>query len=246
MADDEALPLEEGGTQSGRPPGDGEENEAPVRDSVESAMGSAMVASIATGIVNGVASGALSFALNAGAHAARQVALTCTGLREIDWVKHATSAGEAAKSAATVTRAALVAHAPQVVAAIAAATDKSERIPFYASMTFSERREMSAKLRQQMPDRCPVIVERASGTTLPLLKKRKFLVPYTMTNAMFAYSIRKSLEVPASKGVWLSTADLRKTPLGPPQDTVMEFYGHYASDDGFLYLEYREENVFGA
>lgn len=214
------------------------------REVVESAVGSAALSSLATGIVNGVASGALSLALNTGVHLTRHVALTCAGIREIDWAKHAVTASEAAASALLTARAVAVSYAPEPVASIVAATDKPSRIPFLASMTHRERREISAKILRDYPDRCPVIVERGCGTTLPLLGKRKFLAPCTMTNAVFTFNIRRNLNVPPSKGVWLYEP-MSQLPLAPPQGTVMEFYEQYRSDDGFLYLEYREENIFG-
>lgn len=207
---------------------------------------------VANGIVESIlpsfavplANGMLSIAIGTGGHMARQVAWTCSGLRDVDWAKHASTAVSTATAAARVARAAIVTHAPESVASLAIATDRPNRVPFFQAATHEQRLEIANTLLQKYPNACPVIIERARGSSLPELKRRKFLVPTSSTNAKFAFTIRRHLNVCANKGVFLYHATTSAA-LSPPHGTVVEFYERYRSDDGFLYLMYIEENVFG-
>ena len=57
--------------------------------------------------------------------------------------------------------------------------------------TFDHRREESAKIRGRYPDRIPVIVEKADGSSIESIDKRKYLVPNDITVAQFMWIIRK-------------------------------------------------------
>lgn len=125
---------------------------------------------------------------------------------------------------------------------------------FREMKTFTERCNLSKDLIDQYPHCVPVIVERASDEKrLPNIDKRQFLVPHEMVFGSFFYTIRKRLGMSttpgsgaavnsSSLGVWIYAG---KTPITTPSSKMSEIYHYYKDNDGFLYLQYKGEHVFG-
>lgn len=112
----------------------------------------------------------------------------------------------------------------------------------FAQRPFETRRQESKQIRRKYPDRVPVICERLhSCTNLPDLDKRKYLVPQDLTVGQFVYVVRKRLTIGASDAIFLHTAGR----LPPSSHSIGALYSDSASEDGFLYLMYSGENVFG-
>uniref|UniRef100_A0A3B3Q8H4 GABA type A receptor associated protein like 2 n=1 Tax=Paramormyrops kingsleyae TaxID=1676925 RepID=A0A3B3Q8H4_9TELE len=61
----------------------------------------------------------------------------------------------------------------------------------------------SAKIRSKYPDRVPVIVEKVSGSQIVDIDKRKYLVPSDITVAQFMWIIRKRIQLPSEKAIFL-------------------------------------------
>uniref|UniRef100_A0A8C1DS49 GABA(A) receptor-associated protein like 2 n=1 Tax=Cyprinus carpio carpio TaxID=630221 RepID=A0A8C1DS49_CYPCA len=61
----------------------------------------------------------------------------------------------------------------------------------------------SAKIRNKYPDRVPVIVEKVSGSQIVDIDKRKYLVPSDITVAQFMWIIRKRIQLPSEKAIFL-------------------------------------------
>uniref|UniRef100_A0A663F7S9 GABA type A receptor associated protein like 2 n=1 Tax=Aquila chrysaetos chrysaetos TaxID=223781 RepID=A0A663F7S9_AQUCH len=69
---------------------------------------------------------------------------------------------------------------------------------------FTEHRCVeSAKIRAKYPDRVPVIVEKVSGSQIVDIDKRKYLVPSDITVAQFMWIIRKRIQLPSEKAIFL-------------------------------------------
>ncbi len=107
--------------------------------------------------------------------------------------------------------------------------------------TFKERVEESHKIKTKYPDRVPVICEKNPGSGLDVLDKRKYLVPNDLTATQFLFIIRKRLKLASEKGIFLFVNNM----IAPSTHTMIELYNEYKDDDGFLYMNYTEENVFG-
>nr|CUU99738.1 hypothetical transcript [Hymenolepis microstoma] len=105
-----------------------------------------------------------------------------------------------------------------------------------------ERLNDATKIKRKYPDRIPVIVERHPGSQINDLDKHKFLVPNDITVAQFMWIIRKRLQLPAEKALFLFFDDF------VPQSswTMGQLYNERKSDDGFLYAHYSGENSFGS
>tara|TARA_Y100000816_G_scaffold291455_1_gene282846 strand:+ start:1391 stop:1795 length:405 start_codon:yes stop_codon:yes gene_type:complete len=107
--------------------------------------------------------------------------------------------------------------------------------------TFEDRLEESKKIRNKYPDRIPVICEKNPGSGLEMIDKRKYLVPYDLTSTQFLFIIRKRLKLASEKGIFLFVDNM----IAPSTHTMIELYNQYKDRDGFLYMNYTEENVFG-
>ncbi|OBS81373.1 hypothetical protein A6R68_20401 [Neotoma lepida] len=89
----------------------------------------------------------------------------------------------------------------------------------------------SAKIRAKYPDRVPIVD----------IDKRKYLVPSDITVAQFMWIIRKRIQLPSEKAIFLF---VDKT---VPQSslTMGQLYEKEKDEDGFLYVAYSGENTFG-
>ncbi|MBZ3870053.1 Chymotrypsinogen B2, partial [Sciurus carolinensis] len=88
---------------------------------------------------------------------------------------------------------------------------------------------------------CMVIVEKVSGSQIVDIDKRKYLVPSDITVAQFMWIIRKRIQLPSEKAIFLF---VDKT---VPQSslTMVQLYEKEKDEDGFLYVAYSGENTFG-
>lgn len=181
------------------------------------------------------------FACSAGQVAMRGLA----ALREVDWATHAGTAVAAATSAVVVARCALVSYGPEALAAIAAATDRPTRVPFRFAAPFSERVRMSQEILGKFSGHVPVIVEKMPGSQLPEATKQKFLVPASMTNSIFVLRVLKNIRTCPSQSIFLRVCGSHAHQWLAPGETIGELYARERDADGFLYLQFREESVFG-
>ena len=61
----------------------------------------------------------------------------------------------------------------------------------------------STKIRTKYPDRVPVVVEKAPRSDIQDIDKRKFLVPNDISVAQFMYIIRRRIQLPPEKAIFL-------------------------------------------
>lgn len=115
---------------------------------------------------------------------------------------------------------------------------------FKSQYSFQERSQESSRIIAKYPDRIPIICEKAidkKNTDIPNIDKSKYLVPMDLTISQFLYVIRKRMKLPAEKGIFLFVGGII-----PPSSALMdEMYSHHRDRDGFLYITYSGENVYG-
>ena len=87
-----------------------------------------------------------------------------------------------------------------------------------------------------------IVDKRASDTSLPDIDKKKFLVPSDLTVGQFMYVIRKRIHLSAEQAIFLFVAG---GTLPPSVSTLQAVYDQHHDEDGFLYMTYSGENVFG-
>ncbi len=108
---------------------------------------------------------------------------------------------------------------------------------------FPRRLEESKRVLSKYPDRVPVIMEKANAgkDDIPALDRVKFLVPKDVSATQFTYIIRKRIELPPEKAIFIFV----NNNLPTSSSYISELYDTHKDEDGFLYMTYSGENTFG-
>jgi GABA(A) receptor-associated protein len=112
---------------------------------------------------------------------------------------------------------------------------------FREENNLEQRKSEAEKIRNKYPDRIPVVVERVPNSQIPEIDKRKFLVPNDISVAQFMWIIRKRIQLPSEKAIFLF---VNKT-IPQSSSTMGQIYTNFKDEDGFLYIAYSGENTFG-
>lgn len=126
--------------------------------------------------------------------------------------------------------------------------------PFQSQYTLKQRKSESKKVLEKYPSRKPIIVEKQPALPNPFgrgkekektkevwLTKRKYLVPDDLTIGQFMYVLRKRMHLRPEESIFIF---IRNTT--PQNNTLIcELYDNFKDEDGFLYLYYSFESVFG-
>jgi GABA(A) receptor-associated protein len=105
-----------------------------------------------------------------------------------------------------------------------------------------QRRDVSAKIVEQYPDRVPVIVERDPKARIADIDKKKFLAPADISVAKFISEIRKHIKLGRQESLFVFVAN---NVMPQPNATMAQIYAQYKDGDGFLYIMYSSESSFG-
>jgi GABA(A) receptor-associated protein len=117
-----------------------------------------------------------------------------------------------------------------------------DNVPFKTANPFEARAEEARRIRDKFPGRVPVIVERGQRSlSVPRIDKQKFLVPGDLNVSQFIYVIRKRLNLPSEQALFLFVGNTLPT----TGMLIRELHASYGDADGFLYVTYCGENVFG-
>ncbi|KAL6140134.1 hypothetical protein ACLB2K_058435 [Fragaria x ananassa] len=112
----------------------------------------------------------------------------------------------------------------------------------YKSEVPLEKREAeAARIREQHPDRVPVIVEKAEKSDVPDIEKNKYLVPADITVGQLVFVIRKKIKLDADQAIFIFVKDI----LPPTAALMSSIYEENKDEDGFLYMTYSGESTFG-
>jgi GABA(A) receptor-associated protein len=118
----------------------------------------------------------------------------------------------------------------------------NKQLSFSNRYKFNERVQEATRVLSKYPERIPVICEKnAKCVDLNNIVKEKYLVFPDLTCGQFMYIIRRSLSLPAEKAVFMMINGI----IPSNTDIMYELYEKHKDSDGFLYITYTSENVFG-
>jgi GABA(A) receptor-associated protein len=115
---------------------------------------------------------------------------------------------------------------------------------FRSKHSIEDRQKESDRIRIKYPDKVPIIVTKSSSAVKSLVNidRNKFLAPEDLTIGQFLTVIRKRIKVNDSESIFLFIDD---NTMPPTSVSLNQIYHDYKDDDGFLYITYCSENVFG-
>lgn len=115
---------------------------------------------------------------------------------------------------------------------------------FKNKYTFEERKKQVSDVLVKHPDRIPIICERHELTSkqCPEIDKKKYLVPIDLTVGQFLYVIRNRLQISPNKSIFLFINEV----IPYTSALLYNYYTNYRDDDGYLYIKYTFEGVFGS
>ncbi|KAL2913193.1 hypothetical protein HK105_207312 [Polyrhizophydium stewartii] len=122
---------------------------------------------------------------------------------------------------------------------------QSQAQSFKQTHSLERRAAEAQRILTSFPDPLPSIVEKStawSSKQLPTMEKKKFLCPGDITVGQFQSVIRKRIELDSAKGLFLTVANK----FMPPSSALLsQVYQEHKDEDGFLYVLYATEGLFG-
>ena len=113
---------------------------------------------------------------------------------------------------------------------------------FKKTFTLIMRTKESEDIREKNPNSIPVICEKAPHSKIKEIEKTKFLIKKNFTLSQFISIIRKKLNLNDTDALFLLVKG--KYTL-VENETFDQIYNKYKDEDGFLYIYYASEEVWG-
>lgn len=117
----------------------------------------------------------------------------------------------------------------------------SSYISNFKATDYIKRVGEARRVAEKHPGRCSIIVGRTEGSDVPEIDKHKYLVPRNLSVGQFSHVIRKRLDLPPEKAMFLFCNKI----LPSASLTIGELYDKHKDYDEFLYISYASENTFG-
>ena len=108
--------------------------------------------------------------------------------------------------------------------------------------SYEKRKEETKRLKTKYPNKIPTIIEKSNTAMLQKMDKQKFLFDRELTVGQIIYLIRQKIKLDPTQTIFLFVDN--KT-IPPTSVTIGEVYDKDADEDGFLYVTYCTEVVFG-
>jgi hypothetical protein len=107
----------------------------------------------------------------------------------------------------------------------------------------NNRKNDCQRIKDEYPNKVPIICENDTTKNLPMIDKTKFLVPDDLLVSQFASMIRQRINIDSTKAIYFLFAGQYTVSM----DTLMgEVYERYKDEeDGFLYVVFSTEESWG-
>lgn len=79
-----------------------------------------------------------------------------------------------------------------------------------------------------------MICEKVEKSDIPIIDKKKYLVPSDLTVGQFCYVIRKRIKLAPEKAIFIFVNEV----LPPTAALMSSIYEEHKDEDGFLYITY--------
>lgn len=107
---------------------------------------------------------------------------------------------------------------------------------------FSKRKEESTQIINKFPDKVPVICEKDPKSKINSILKTRYLIPKNYTVSQFSFLISKKITLTNEESFYLLANGINAI---SGKDTMYEIYNKYKDEDGFLYITYTSELIWG-
>ncbi len=116
-------------------------------------------------------------------------------------------------------------------------------LSYEQTTSLEDRIHKSSNILKKYNNMVPILLEKSKNDTIlkGSIHKSKYIIPRDMTIAQVLVILRKRLDINSSHSIYISC---NKNIL-PGSFSLGELYDNNKKKDGFLYLEYCSENVFG-
>ena len=113
---------------------------------------------------------------------------------------------------------------------------------FKQEKTFEERKAEYERVTKDHPKKVPIICEKAPNSRINNIDKTKYLVDQSLSLPQFTSSLKNKLEMDENEAIFLLVNGKRTL---PQNDTIEAIYKKYKDKDGFLYIAYAAEEIWG-
>jgi GABA(A) receptor-associated protein len=109
--------------------------------------------------------------------------------------------------------------------------------------SLNQRKSECEKILLKYPNRIPIICEKNyNSTNAPDIDKHKYLVSRDLTLGQFMHTIRQRMNLTSEVGLYIFISGF----IPSNSQFLSNLYVDFRDDDGFLYIIYDVENIFGS
>ena len=113
---------------------------------------------------------------------------------------------------------------------------------FKQGKKLEERKKEFQDIKKHYPAKIPIICEKAPNSRIKTIEKTKYLVEGGLSVPQFVSTIRKKLDMDDKEALFLLVNG--KNTLSQ-NETIETVYNKYKDKDGFLYIAYASEEIWG-
>ena len=116
------------------------------------------------------------------------------------------------------------------------------KFKFKEERTFEQRKKENEIVFKDYPTKITIICEKAPNAKLIEIPKTKYLVDKTVKSSQFYATIKNHLKIDEKEAIFLLING--KITLSQ-NETMGEIYKKYKDKDGFLYIAYASQEIWG-